>query len=219
MSKLTKLASAMPFAHYLGLSGHASAAAADDERKQRDDESDEDYAKRMEELDDEEDEARKAEEEEEKEKAKKAEEDKRKEDEARKAKKAEDENDMDGDDADMEDDEEDDKRAGRAKGARQRERVRCARIVAEGIKLGRVKQACVFAFDSRLSSGAAIAALNAADLDAPTQAAARRPSIDDRMARVVTPNPGANGGRAPNADAAKSVADRIVAAGERVVRK
>jgi hypothetical protein len=213
--KLPKLASAMPFAHYLGLA-RAEESTEDDERKQREGESDDEYAKRMEEMDEKEEEARRAEEEE-KEKARKAEEEER--EKAKKAKKAEDENDVDGDDADMEEDEEDDKREGRAKGARQRERIRCARIVAEGIRLGRTKQACVFAFDSTLSSAAAIAALNAAALDATAQPAARRPSIDERMSKVVTPNPGANSGRAPSADPSKNLADRIVAAGERVVRK
>ncbi|WP_198172301.1 hypothetical protein [Burkholderia pseudomallei] len=218
MSKLTKLASAMPFAHYLGLSAaRIEESTEDDERKQRDGESDDEYAKRMEDLDDEE--AKKAEEEKKnEEEAKKAEEEKRKEEEAKKAKRAEDGNDEDGDDADMEEDDEDEKREGRAQGARQRERIRCARILAAGIKAGRVNQACVFAFDSKLSSSAAIVALGAADLDAP-KTAARRPSIDERMAAVKTPNPGANSGPAPSADPAKAMADRIVAAGERIVRK
>jgi hypothetical protein len=197
--KLSKLASAMPFAHYLGLA--RAEEPSDDERKQGADESDEDYTKRMEEMDEEEKNARKAEEEE-REKAKKA-------------KRAEDENDMDGDDADMEDDEEGEKRAGRAKGARQRERIRCARILTAGIQAGRVNQACVFAFDTNLSSSAAIAAIAAADFDAPKTTAGRRPSIDERMAALNTPNPGASAGAAPSADPAQAAAARIIAAGER----
>lgn len=217
--KLSKLASAMPFAHYLGLGGSAAAAAEEDEdRKQKEGESDDDYAKRMEEMDEEEEAARKAEEEKKEEEAKRAEEEKRKEEEAKKAKRAEDENDVDGDDADMEDDDEDGKRTGRAQGARQRERIRCARIVAEGIKAGRVNQACVFAFDSNLSSAQAIAALGAAALDAPKEAA-RTTGLRERMSAVTPPNPGANGGAAPSANPAKNLADRIVAAGQRASGK
>ncbi|VBM94984.1 hypothetical protein [Burkholderia pseudomallei] len=214
MSKLSKLASAMPFAHYLGLSGAAAAVEEDDERKQREGESDDDYAKRMEEMDEEEEKARKAEEEKKEEEAKRAEEEKRKEEEAKKAKRAEDENDVDGDGADAEDDEEEGARAGRAQGARQRERIRCAKIVAAGIKGGRVNQACVFAFDSSLTSAQAIAALGAAALDAPKESA-RTTGLRERMSVVTPPNPGANGGAAPNANPASALANRIVAAGER----
>lgn len=213
--KLSKLASAMPFAHYLGLSAARAEDDNDDERKQRDGESDDDYAKRMEEMDEEE-KARKAEEEE-KERARKAEEEE-KEREAKRAKKAKRAED-DEDDADMEDesdDEEEGKRAGRAQGARQRERIRCARILAAGVKGGRVNQACVFAFDSALTAAAAVAALNAADLDAPKQTASRGSRLSERMSAVQTPNPGANSSAAPSADPAKALADRIVAVAERV---
>lgn len=212
MSKLSKLASAMPFAHYLGLSA-ARAEDEDDERKQREGESDEDYAKRMEEMDDEE--ARKAEEERKKEEeAKRAEEERKREEDARRAE--EEEDDADADEEDKKDDKEEGKRAGRAKGARQRERIRCAKIVAAGIKAGRVNQACVFAFDSNLTASAAVAALNAAALDAPKQTASRGSRLTERMSSVQTPNPGANSGRAPSADPAKAMADRIVAVAERV---
>lgn len=201
MSKLLKLA--MPFAHYLGLAAASAprAAAEDNERDQRDDESDEDYAKRMEKMDDEEEKARKAEEEKEKE-AKRA-----------KRAKADDEDDSD---ADMEEDEDDDEeasaRAGRAQGARQRERIRCARIVAAGIKTGRVNQACSFAFDTKLSAYQAVAALNAAALDAPQRGAGLR----ERMSAVQTPNPGANSGASAPTNPAAAAAARIVAAGERM---
>lgn len=194
--KLSKLASAMPFAHFLGLpSASAASAEEDDERKQREDESDEDYAKRMEEKDKEEEQARKAEEEKEREAARKAEE---------------------GDDeADAEEDDKDDKetgkRAGRASGARQRERVRCAAIVAEGIKLGAVKQACAFAFDTSMSAAQAVNALQMTAQDRPATAAvpSRRPSLDERMASARPNNPGAS---APVAE--PSLAQQIIAAGK-----
>lgn len=212
--KLSKLASAMPFAHYLGLSGSAAAAAEEDEdRKKKDGESDDDYAKRMEEKDEEEEKARKAEQEKKDEEARKAEE-KRKEEEARAAKKAK--GDEEGDsDADMDDDGDDEEaaaRPGRAKAARQRERIRCARILAAGIKAGRVNQACVFAFDSALPASAAVNALNAAALDAPQRGAGLR----ERMSAVQTPNPGTNSGASAPANPSVAAAARIVAAGERM---
>lgn len=213
--KLSKLASAMPFAHYLGLSA-ARAEEEDEERKQREDESDEDYAKRMEEMDEEE--AKAEEERKKEEEAKRAEEEERKrEEEARRAE--EEEDDVEAEEEDRKEDKEEGKRAGRAKGARQRERIRCARILAAGIKAGRVNQACVFAFDSNLTASAAVAALNAAALDAPHQPVARGSRLSERMNSMQTPNPGANSGRAPSANPAKNLADRIVAAGERIVRK
>lgn len=201
--KLSKLASAMPFAHFLGYPAAAARAESDDDRKQRDDETDEDYAKRMEEKDKEDEAARKAEQD-------------KKDEEARRAEESDDDADAEADDKE---DKEDGKRAGRASGARQRERVRCAAIVAEGIKLGSVKQACSLAFDTRMTASQAIGVLTAAAADRASEASAasaaapaqrRGPSIDERMAKVVTPNPGAS----TPAAAAPSLADRILAAGK-----
>lgn len=212
MSKLSRFVSTTPFAHLLGLAPKGAAAEEqDEERKQKDGESDDDYAKRMQDLDDEEEAARKAEEEKKKEDARRAEEEKKKE-EARRAKKADD----DADDADMEDDaddEEEGSRAGRAAAARLREKNRCARILATGIQLGRVNQACAFAFDTGLSSKQAIGALNAASLDA---AGTRGTGLGSRMSALKVPNPGAGTTAAgPDADPAKAAAARIIAAGER----
>jgi hypothetical protein len=194
--KLSKLASAMPFAHFLGHPAAAARAESDDDRKQRDDETDEDYAKRMEEKDKEEEAARKAEEDKQKEDARRAEGD---------------------DDADAEADDKDDKEEGR-RAARQRERVRCAAIVAEGIKLGSVKQACSLAFDTKMTAAQAIGVLKTAAADRSESNASavaapaprRGPSIDERMAKVVTPNPGAS----TPAAAAPSLAEQILAAGK-----
>ncbi|MBR8221298.1 hypothetical protein [Burkholderia ambifaria] len=199
MSKLTKLAAAMPFAHFLGLPVAASARVEEeDDRKQREDESDEDYAKRMEEQDKKDEEARKAEEE--------------KRDESARADDDSDDADMeDGDEEDKKDDKEEGKRAGRAKGARQRERIRCARIMAAGIKAGRVNQAAVFAFDTSLSASQAISALGASDLDKPKG----RTGLGDRMSTVTAPvvTPQAE---APAADDPRAIAQRAIAAAARV---
>ncbi|HDR8927882.1 hypothetical protein [Burkholderia vietnamiensis] len=184
-----------PFAHLLSRAGAARAESEDDERKQREDESDEDYAKRMEELDEKE----------------RAEEEERE----REAARARDEgNDVDGDDTEAEDgdDETDDAK----KAARATERARCARIMAHGIATGNVKQAAVFAFNTKVSSAVAIQALGAANAVAPQpqpqpqpQPAARRPSLDERMAHVRTPNPGT----AANA-AEPTLAEQIITAGK-----
>jgi hypothetical protein len=141
--------------------------------------------------------------------ARKAEEDKQKEA-ARRAAEGD-------DDADAEADDKDDKEEGK-RAARQRERVRCAAIVAEGIKLGSVKQACSLAFDTKMTAAQAIGVLAAAAADrsesnasaAAAPAPRRGPSIDERMAKVVTPNPGAS----TPAAAAPSLAEQILAAGK-----
>lgn len=186
MSLKKTLAGVVPFAHLLSNS-HA-AKAEENERDQRDGESDDDYAKRMEELDEKEEEARRAEEE-------------RKEEEARRA--AAEDGDDDGDD------ESDDAK----KAARATERARCARIMAHGIALGAPAQAGVFAFDTKMSSKAAIAALDAGHAVAPQAAprAARRASLDDRMANTRVPNPGASS----SAAAEPSIAEQIVMAGKK----
>ncbi|GJH14975.1 hypothetical protein CBA19CS22_00555 [Caballeronia novacaledonica] len=150
----------------------------------------------MEEQDKKDEEARKAEQEEKDKEAKRAE-----------------ENDDDVDaEADDKDDKEEGKRAGRAQGARQRERVRCAAIVAAGIKSGMVKQACAFAFDTNMTAAQAINALAIGADDRPAAAAPaqRKPSLDERMSHARPANPGSS---APAA-AEPSLADRIVAAGK-----
>ncbi|WP_334034747.1 hypothetical protein [Burkholderia cepacia] len=192
-----------PFASFLSNAPRAAGARIedgggdDDERKQRDGESDEDYAKRMEELDEKE---RAEQEEKEKEAAARRAEEEREREEAERRAAAE------GDD-DSEDDDGDD---ATASAARQRERVRCARIMAHGIKLGRARQAGVFAFDTKMSSRAAIAALNAGAEDAPAQPR-RASSLSTRMASTSIPSAGA-GGVTPKAP---SLAEQIVQAGKR----
>jgi len=183
MSKKSLVA---PFASLLGM-GRARAEDSpveDDERKQREGESDEDYAKRMEELDekerDEEDAGRAEEKEREKESQR-----------------------AESDDEDDEDDEKDET----AKAARALERARCARIIAHGIKIGAVRQAGVFAFDTKMSSKNAIAALDAGRVDSP---APRKTGLADRMAAARTPNPGAGG-----AGTKLSTAQMIVLAGKK----
>ncbi|NDV77114.1 hypothetical protein [Burkholderia cenocepacia] len=192
-----------PFASFLSNAPRAAGARIedgggdDDERKQREGESDEDYAKRMEELDEKE---RAEQEEKEKEAAARRAEEEREREEAERRAAAE------GDD-DSEDDDGDD---ATASAARQRERVRCARIMAHGIKLGRARQAGVFAFDTKMSSRSAIAALNAGAEDAPAQPR-RASSLSTRMASTSIPSAGA-GGVTPKAP---TLAEQIVQAGKK----
>ncbi|HDR9358132.1 TPA: hypothetical protein QDB44_004028 [Burkholderia vietnamiensis] len=192
-----------PFASFLSNAPRAAGARIeegsgdDDERKQRDGESDEDYAKRMEELDEKE---RAEQEEKEKEAAARRAEEEREREEAERRAAAE------GDDDSEDDDGDDDT----ASAARQRERVRCARIMAHGIKLGRARQAGVFAFDTKMSSRAAIAALNAGAEDAPTQPR-RASSLSSRMASTSIPSAGA-GGVTPKAP---TLAEQIIQAGKK----
>ena len=111
------------------------------------------------------------------------------------------------DDEDLEDDE-DDKSAKSKKAIVASERVRCARIVAHGLKAGNAEQACVFAFDTNMSATSAISALNAAG------AAGGRGGLAERMKKAQVPNAGAGGGDELPAGASP-VAQRIIAAAAR----
>lgn len=184
--KLTKkLSAAVPFAHLLGI----RAEAEDDERRDSDPLAEDDERKQREGESDE-DYARRMEELDEKEKAEAGEDDEQAE--------AGDEP-----DGDAKDDEDEPKA----------ERARCARIIAHGIKNGCVHQAAVFAFDTSMSAAQAIAAINAARLDA---TAGKRGGLAGRMAGVQVPKVGADAAPAPDLSdpkvAAKVAADRIVSA-------
>ncbi|QNB13441.1 hypothetical protein G5S35_17580 [Paraburkholderia tropica] len=184
------LAGVAPFASLL--SKARGAKAEENERDQREGESDDEYAKRMEELD-------------EKEKAEQEERDK----EAARARGEG--NDVDGDDADAEDDG-DDETDDAKKAARAAERTRCARIIAHGIALGQPEQAATLAFDSKVSSAVAAQVLQAGKMAVAPAAAPRasRPTLDERMAHARPMNPG-NG--APAA-AAPTMAEQILMAGK-----
>ena len=195
-TKLSKALSALPFAHLLGMS---AARAEDDEVKQGADESDEDFAKRMEEKDEQEKEND----------AKKAEEDK---------KEAGDDEDGDEDEDDA-DDEKKGKKAKKAKegddekekAARASERARCAAIFKCGAAGARPDVAAHLAFETDMSSANAIAMLGAVAAGAP----ARPGNLASRMAAVQAPNVGASAGAAPAANSAQGVAARIIAAGKK----
>ncbi|MDB5853284.1 MAG: hypothetical protein JWR22_1325 [Herminiimonas sp.] len=189
--KLAKVLGALSYAHLLGIS---AAKVEDDEKKQRADESDEDYAKRMEDGDEKkekDDDAKKAEEEEKKkdDEAKKAEEDKEKE----KSKKAEES-----------DDEEKDK------AARQSERARCAAIFACEAAGSRPDMAAHLAFNTDMTVDAATEMLKTISAGH----VGKTRSLANRMAEVQTPNVGTEAGAAPAADSPQGVAARIVAAGK-----
>jgi hypothetical protein len=177
MSKLAKLAGTLPFAHLLGVK---AAAEVDDDEKKKDKED----AK----AESEDDEAEASAESDDDKKP----EDKEKDKEA-KGTKAEKEED---------DDDEEKMQAGA-----QRERARCAAIVAHGINTCAIRQACAYAFDTNMSAETAIATLNAtaADRKAPGSTLARR------MAEVTTPKVGA-AAEAPNMSDPGVVAQMVIAA-------
>lgn len=177
------LAGVAPFASLL--SKARGAKAEENERDQREGESDDDYAKRMEELDEKEEEARRAEEE-------------RKEEEARRAAAEDDDGDDETDDA--------------KKAARAAERTRCARIIARGIAIGQVEQASALAFNTTMSSAAAALVLDAGKMAVAPSAPQRasRPSLDERMSHARPTNPGND---APAA-AAPTMAEQILMAGK-----
>jgi len=184
MSIRTLAARGLSFAHLAGLPSRAARAAEqDDERKQRDGESDDDYAKRMEELDEEDEQARKAEEERNEEEARKAEEERQKEEEARRA-----EEDKDSDPAADDDDDEMRGKSAVAR-ARRRERARCAAIFASPAAARNPVLAANLAFKGQMKRSEAIALLEGT----PAPASAAHAS---RAAR--NPNLGADGGAKPS---------------------
>ncbi|UXZ68684.1 hypothetical protein NUJ30_08400 [Burkholderia contaminans] len=129
------------------------------------------------------------------------------EDDGAKGARADDEEDDDAAEDTAEDDG-DDKKDDKAKKAARAERRRCARIISHGIKCGNVQQAGVFAFDTGMSSAAAIAALNAAA--SVVERTPKASSLRDRMAAEPRRNPGASSGAATQ----MSLADQIIAAGK-----
>lgn len=194
MTLKTRVSAALSFAHLLGLS---AAKAEDDEMKQRADESDEDYAKRMEEedkkqRDDESDEdyAKRMEEED-----KKQRDDESDEDYAKR---------MEGDDDGAGDDE-------KEKAARTSERARCAAIFASPAAGIRPDMAAHLAFSTDMSKAEAIKMLTAFASGGP----APKKSLASRMAVHKTPNPGANAGSVPTVSGPQAVAQQIMAAAKK----
>lgn len=102
----------------------------------------------------------------------------------------------------------DEKKDSKAKKAAKAERARCARIVSHGIKCGNVKQAGVFAFDTGMSSSAAIAALDAAA--SVSEKAPKASSLRDRMASANVQKPGSGSASTAQPD----LAAQIIAAGK-----
>lgn len=192
--KLSKKLSALPFAHLLGLSAARADDGDDGDAKQGVDESDEDYAKRMEDDKEKKDAAKKAEDDK---KDPSAGDDEPDDDEkkGKKAKKAEES----GDDDDKE------------KAARASERARCAAIFACASAGVRPDVAAHMAFSTDMSAAAAIAMLDSMAAGAP----ARPSNLASRMAAVNAPNVGTDSAAAPAANSSQGVAARIIAAGKK----
>ncbi len=108
---------------------------------------------------------------------------------------------------DAEDESDDEK----AKAVRQSERVRCAQIIAHGLKSGNVNQAAVLAFDTGLSASQAISTMNASKVDQKVS------GLGGRMAGVANHNIGGSAGAGkpfqnPDEATASSILDSVNAA-------
>jgi hypothetical protein len=131
--------------------------------------------------------------------------------------------DDDGDDADAEDEEDDDaaksedgddndgddEKDAKSKRAAKAERTRGARIMSAGFRLGRGKEAAVLAFDTGLSSSAAISILNAQGAVQPQ----RKPTASLRERMNTEPGPRRVEGK--QAADANTAAEKILAAGRK----
>lgn len=202
MTKLAKMAGrVLPFAHLLGIKAAKAEDSEDDEDKKKDEakaESDEDDE--CAEAEDGQEPERKPDEDKEKETGKKS----------KKAKAEGDEGDENCDENCDEDEEEDEEEEGKPSASVLRERNRCARIIAHGIKTGAVRQAGVLAFDTSMSAKAAIASLDAVRADGSSKGNAAS-TLASRMSGVATPHVRPDAGR-PNPNDPKAVAAQILAA-------
>lgn len=184
---------AQSWAHLRGISPRIRAEDDDeDERKQRADESDEDYAKRMEELDD---------------KENKAEDDDPKKDDKKDAKA----DDSEDDDPEKDDDEDELKGKSKAASARRRERARCAAIFSCEAGKKRPDVAATLAFGTDMKRSEAIKVLTAvADGTEP-----RGSRFLSGMSQVRIPNPGQDSSGQVNQNDPKVIAAQVIAAAKK----
>lgn len=204
MTIRSRISASMPFAHLLGLSPRAAEGDEDEDKEKSK------RARRAEEEgDDKDSKGKRAEEGDDEDKDLEGDDDKDDKDaKGRKAKgKRSEEDDDDGIEGDDDSEGEDEpKDAKSRKAVVANERVRCARIVAHGLKSGNVEQACVFAFDTSMSASAAISALSVAGA-----AGGRGGSLAERMKNAKVPNAGAGGGGDLPGNASP-IAQQIIAA-------
>lgn len=132
---------------------------------------------------------------------------------AKKAKaKAEDDDDgekVEDDDESAEDGDDD----GKEKAAVIRERTRCARIIAHGIKAGCVEQAGVLAFDSNLTASTAINTLKAMGASGGKNVAG---NLSSMMSMTKNPDVGTDAAPAPDANSASGMVARMTSVYDRV---
>ncbi len=210
--KLAKqLASAAPFAHLLGLATKAKRAEEEDDDKK---------AKRAQEGDDEQEDKKESRADSDSDDVDADDSDESAEDDvgddskkdskkSKKAKRAESEDDDLDEDDDQDDDEEDEDKS--AKAARRAERARCKAIFESPSAGVRPDVAAHLAFNTNMSSKAAIAMLETVAAGG----AAQPRSLAERMAKVKNTNVGADGGSAPGANTPAGVAAQIIAAGKK----
>lgn len=206
---LASSAAAAPFAHLLGLGRKPVAKRAEEDKP----EDDKDAARAESEDDDDKDKDGK--------KGARAEDDEKDDKDAARAEDEDDDADKDkdgkkakakaeDDETCAEEDDEDEDVSAAAKAGRKAERARCRNIFSSKAAGQRPDVAAQLAFTTNLSSAEAVGILEAAASGTPTSVTARR--IDERMARVVTPSVGADGGSAAPQSGPKGQALAIVAA-------
>lgn len=178
---------AMSFAHLAGLPNGPKASADDDEdREQRDGESDEDYKARLKAMDDDEDPKKDDAESDDEDPKAADDDDKPKGGKAKKAK---------ADDQDPDDDDKEELNGkSSASKARLRERERCAAIFGSKHAAGKVELACSLAFDTSLTRKEAIAVLAKTPAAAPARGGApasrseRNPNLADNSGGDMSAN-------------------------------
>ena len=95
------------------------------------------------------------------------------------------------------------------------ERSRCAKIIAHGIKMGKVEMAGVFAFDTDMTAEAAITAITAGSSFETATAKSSEGSLASRMAKLALPVVKSESAASSDVPDSTKLAAQIVAAGKK----
>ncbi|HET8686691.1 MAG TPA: hypothetical protein VFM18_08505 [Methanosarcina sp.] len=95
------------------------------------------------------------------------------------------------------------------------ERSRCAKIIAHGIKMGKVEMAGVFAFDTDMTAEAAITAITAGSSFDIATAKSSEGSLASRMAKLALPVVKSESAASSDVPDSTKLAAQIVAAGKK----
>lgn len=95
------------------------------------------------------------------------------------------------------------------------ERSRCAKIIAHGVKMGKVEMAGVFAFDTDMTAEAAITAITAGSSFDTATAKSSEGSLASRMAKLALPVVKSESAASSDVPDSTKLAAQIVAAGKK----